>query len=94
MRRSRLTAAVVLVVALYYGWSIFLSGDVFRRHSSNAGNREAIVQLYSGVPVGADREMLCSNIGRTGPSTSDLTWGIPTVGSSPCPPSSGGRTGH
>jgi hypothetical protein len=56
VKRSYLIAGVAFVVALYYGWWIFWSGDNFRRHSANAPNRQAILQLYSGVAVGADRE--------------------------------------
>jgi hypothetical protein len=33
-----------------------LSGDNFQRHSADAPNRQAILQRYSGVAVGADRE--------------------------------------
>jgi hypothetical protein len=56
MRRRYLIAGVAGVAALYYGWWLFWSGDNFRRHSDNAANRQAILQIHSGVAVGADRE--------------------------------------
>ena len=55
-KRSFLIVAVVLTVAAYYAWWIFLSGDNFRRHSANAGNRQALVRLHAALDVGADRE--------------------------------------
>jgi hypothetical protein len=52
--RSYLVRAIVLVVAAYYGWWVFLSGDVFFRHSANAGNRDAVLRVHSALPIGAD----------------------------------------
>jgi hypothetical protein len=55
-KRSSLIIGVLLIVAAYYSWWIFGSGDIFYRHSANAANREAILRLYSTIRVGDDRE--------------------------------------
>ena len=55
-KRSYLVSGVLVVVAAYYSWWIFWSGDNFHRHSANAGNREAILRLHSAIRIGDDRQ--------------------------------------
>jgi hypothetical protein len=54
-KRFYLIAALVLMVAAYYSWWIFSSGDNFRTHSTNALNRAAIVRLHGVLSIGAAR---------------------------------------
>lgn len=51
--RAWLILAAILVVAVYYGWWVFASGDVFYSSRRNVPNRAALRQVYEAVPVGA-----------------------------------------
>jgi hypothetical protein len=53
-RQSYITGAVIIAVVAYYSWWMFWSGDNFRLHSANAGNRAGILRLYLAVGLGDD----------------------------------------
>jgi hypothetical protein len=44
---------IVLVVAGFILWFFLFSGRVFHSHTSNARNRDALVQLHQAVQVGS-----------------------------------------
>jgi hypothetical protein len=53
-KRSHAIISVIgVLVAVYYGWWFFVSGDVFHSSKRNAPNRAALLRVYEAVNVGA-----------------------------------------
>ena len=61
LRRSHVIASIIVaVVAIYYGWWLFVSGDVFQLPKRNAPNRAGLLQVYDAIRVGASHSEVLS----------------------------------
>ncbi|MBE0702133.1 MAG: hypothetical protein IH582_03025 [Afipia sp.] len=59
-RSHAIVSVIVALVAAYYGWWFFASGDVFHSSRRNAPNRAALRQVYEAVSVGASHSEVLS----------------------------------
>jgi hypothetical protein len=85
---------LVIAVAGYYVWWVLWSGDNFQPHTPNAANREALVRLYSRIPVGAGHEAVLQEYGRTELGICDSMLTVLRTGWSRCPQNLAPATGR
>lgn len=51
--RRLLRFTAIALIAVYYSWWVFFSGDLLYTHARNAPNRIALTQLHSAINLGA-----------------------------------------